>query len=315
VRKSRRQVGSTFKPFVYATAMHLKKIEPCYEAPDIEYCLEVPFSNKRNKLWCPSNAGAAYTGATINMKRALAASMNNITAHVMSKTGPANVVKFVEAIGIEKNWLQPVPSLALGIADLSVWEMVGGFATFANKGVYIEPTIVTRIEDKNGNVIYDHVPNITEAFSEDVAYLITQLLKGVVDGGTAGSIRYKNAKEPWGGLKMPLAGKTGTTQNGSDGWFIGYTPELVTGVWVGAEDRAVHFPYIDWGQGGRMGLPIFGYYMNAVYEDKKLKYSAKDFDAPAGPMSIEWDCRFTEINDRETNFIDGGAYEEPDVEF
>ncbi len=312
VKKARRQVGSTFKPFVYATALHLSKITPCTEVPDIEHCCEIPFSKNRNKMWCPK--GSAYTGRMINMKTALAGSMNNITAWVMSQTGPANVVKFVEAIGLEKGYLEPVPSLALGIADLSVWEMVGAQATFVNKGVYIEPVMISRIEDKNGNIIYDHEAYISEAFNEEVAYLTLMLMKGVVDGGTATGIRYLNKKEPWGGIKHPMAGKTGTTQNGSDGWFIGLTPELVTGVWVGAEDRAVHFPYIDWGQGGRMGLPIYGYYMNSVYTDSRLKISTKDFDKPESLLEIEWDCNAVEDEDlmRETEFI-GNEYEDEDI--
>jgi penicillin-binding protein 1A len=314
VKKARRQVGSTFKPFVYATAMHLNKIQPCDEVPNIEYCCEIPFSKNRNKMWCPSNAGAAYSGEMVSMKRALAASMNNITAYVMSKTGPVNVVKFVEALGLEKGYLDPVPSLALGIADLSVWEMVGAQASFVNKGVYIEPVIVTRIEDKNGNVIYDHEPKISEAFSEEVAYLIVQLMKGVVDGGTATGIRYKNPKEPWGGIKHPMAGKTGTTQNGSDGWFMGLTPDLVTGVWVGAEDRAVHFPYIDWGQGGRMALPIYGYYMNDVYNNKSLNISTQDFEKPESLLEIEWDCNKVEEFDTNSPFIDAGAFDEGDFD-
>lgn len=310
VKKARRQVGSTFKPFVYATALHLGKIEPCLEVPDIEYCCEIPFSRNRNKMWCPSNAGAKYTSTMISMKRALAASMNNITAHVMSKTGPANVVKFVEALGIEKGYLEPVPALALGICDLSLWEMVGAQSAIVNRGVYTEPVIITRIEDKNGNVVYDHEPYISEAFSEEVAYHVIRLMKGVVDGGTATSIRYLNKKEPWGGIKYPMAGKTGTTQNGSDGWFMGLTPELVTGVWVGAEDRAVHFPYTNWGQGAKMALPIYGYYMNEVYNDKTLKVSTKDFEQPESLMEIEWDCDGTNNGEGNSPFIDPDAFDE-----
>lgn len=293
VGKARRQVGSTFKPFVYATAIDLGKIKPCMEVPDIEHCVEIPYTSRRNKMWCPSNSGARYTGDMITMKKGLANSMNNITAWVMGQTGPKNVVKFVEALGLEKGYLNPVPSLALGVCDLSVYELVGAQASFANKGVYIRPIIITRIEDKNGNAIFESTPNYVEAYKEETAWLTLQMMRGVVDGGTSTMLRSQNKKaSPWAGIpwSTQVAGKTGTTQEGSDGWFIGLTPDLVTGVWVGGEDRSVHFPNIIWGQGAKMGLPIFGYYMNKIYDDSRLKISTDPFEGPKDQLEIEFDC-------------------------
>ena len=202
--------------------------------------------------------------------------------------------------------------------------MVGAQATFVNKGVYIRPIIISRIEDKLGNVIYDADPQMTEVFGEEVAYLTLQLMKGVMDGarrsdgktgGTAAGLRYYHEKSrPWGGIRQPMAGKTGTTQNGSDGWFIGLTPDLVTGVWVGAEDRSVHFPNITWGQGGRMALPIYGYYMQKVYADEALKISQEDFEKPSQPIPDElWNCRLTE--DGGDGPIDYGDPDDMDFNF
>ena len=307
VKTARRQVGSTFKPFVYATGIDLGVIQPCTVVDDIKYCCDIPYNKHRDKQWCPGNAGAAFSEQPTSMKFGLANSMNNITAYVMQLAKPHNVVKFVEAIGIEEGYLEKVPALALGICDLSVFEMVGAQATFANKGVYIEPMIISRIEDKHGNVIYDANPKMTEVFGEDVAYATLSLMKGVVHGirresdgkygGTAGGIRGRRTeKRPWAGIKAPMAGKTGTTQGASDGWFMGLTPGLVTGVWVGAEDRAVHFPNLTWGQGGRMALPIYGYYMGKIYDDKSINLSQKDFEAPTELSNIVWDC---------ANFVQG----------
>lgn len=308
VIKSRRQVGSTFKPFVYATGLDLGIIEPCTEVPNVEYCVDIPHNRFRNKQWCPK--GSSYDGVLTSMKFGLAGSMNNITAYVMSRigpngTGPEIVKKRAMDMGINGKYIDPVPALCLGIADLTVYEMVGAQSTFVNKGLYTRPIIINRIEDKMGNIVYDSDPQMREVFDEQVAYLTLQLMKGVTSGatrrdgksaGTAAGIRSSYYK--WGGLKHPMAGKTGTTQNGSDGWFIGLTPDLVTGVWVGAEDRAVHFPTIQWGQGGRMALPIYGYYMQKVYGDKRIKISTDDFDKPSIPIPDDmWNCKFLDEDD------------------
>jgi penicillin-binding protein 1A len=171
-----------------------------------------------------------------------------------------------------------VPSMCLGIMDLSLFEIVGAQAMFANNGIYNRPVSVLRIEDRNGNVIYSEEGYSKEVMNENVAYETLKMMKGVVNGGTGGSLRA--AWRPWGGLTAPMAGKTGTTQGNADGWYMGLTPDLVTGIWVGAEDKQVRFQSMDWGQGARMALPVFGYYMQKVYKDKVINLTQNDFTVP-----------------------------------
>jgi penicillin-binding protein 1A len=199
----------------------------------------------------------------------------------------------VRKMGIESD-LEPVPSLCLGTADISLFEMVGANATFANEGQWIQPTCITRIEDKNGVVLEEFIPRSIEAISPQTAYLTLNLMKGVVDYGTGSRLRYKY------GLTCPIAGKTGTTQNNSDGWFIGITPDLVAGCWVGCEDRSAHFRSTDLGQGASMALPIWGLFMKKCVEDKTLNLNQKEFTMPDGfNHKIELDC--SKLNeDRET---------------
>jgi penicillin-binding protein 1A len=292
---ARRQVGSTFKPFVYAAAFRDRLFTPCSEIPDVEHCIEVQHTAKTTKPWCPSN-GEAYTGQPMPLYFALPQSMNNITAAVIKVEKAGTVIKMLEAMGIEKGYLPPVPSICLGSCELSPYEMTGAQATFANKGIYIKPIMFTRIEDKNGNVIYDVEPETSEAMDEETAYTMCMVMKGATTGvvhpsaknskgnsrvgGTATGIRRSDRK--WGGLKYPVAGKTGTTQNNTDGWFMGITPDLVTGVWTGADNSAVHWTFTNDGQGATTALPIWGYYMNKVYADKSIKISIGDFEAPEG---------------------------------
>ena len=199
--------------------------------------------------------------------------------------GPQAVATLMRDLGIEIREEDVVASMCLGVMDLSLFEMVGAQAAIANKGIYNKPMVIMRIEDRNGKVIYEGIPESKESMNEHLAYTTIAMMKGAIDGGTGGSLRA--AWRPWGGITAPMAGKTGTTQNNSDGWFMGLTPELVTGVWVGAEDRAVRFRSMEWGQGARMALPIYGYYMKKIYADKKLKLSTKDFEIPEGyDMSI-----------------------------
>jgi penicillin-binding protein 1A len=186
-------------------------------------------------------------------------------------------------MGVTAN-LEPVPSLALGSADISLYEMVGAMNTFPNKGVYIKPLMITRIEDKYGNVIESLIPEKQESMSEETAYLMLDLMKGVVQSGTGIRLRLKY------GLNNPIAGKTGTTQNQSDGWFIGITPDLTTGIWVGAEDRSVHFRTIGLGQGANMALPIWAIYMQKALADPSLNLSKSDFEKPVQPVSVQLDC-------------------------
>lgn len=298
VRQGKRQVGSTFKPFVYAVAVD-EGYSPCYEVPNVPYTFQ---KGEEGILedWTPENEGDEY-GYNVTLKYGLANSMNTITAWVMKRFGPKRVIEMARSMGVTSP-IDPVPALCLGVADLSVYELVGAFSTFANKGVWTEPQFLTRIEDKDGNIIKEFVPKTKEALSEQTAYVMLDLLKGVTQsnynydlakstGGTG--IRIRSAKtddRPYGGISYPIAGKTGTTQNNSDGWFLGATPDLVTGVWVGAEDRSVRFSRTADGQGANTGLPIFGYYMNKIYADSTLSISTEDFEKPEENIAIELDC-------------------------
>ena len=297
VKQGKRQVGSTFKPFVYATAIDQLHLSPCDELPDIPFCIEkMKYGNTEE--WCPKNSGEKY-GGTRTLKNALANSVNTITAQVMDKVGPQPIVDLVKKLGVESEIL-PVPSIALGTPDLSVYEMVAAYSAFANKGVYTKPVMVTSIVDKNDTVLYQFSPESRDVLSEEAAYVTVKLLEGVTLGGsgtrlrTSGAEKYKpEFKEVITGYPYeftnPIAGKTGTTQNQSDGWFMGMVPNLVTGVWVGAEDRSVHFRTITYGQGATMALPIWGMYMKSCYADTELNISIEDFEEPAN-LTIRVDC-------------------------
>ncbi len=304
---STRQVGSTFKPFVYATAIQEKKYSPCYEVPNLRYTFHKGTFGLL-KDWTPKNSDGDYDGCPVSLEYAMANSMNTITAWLMKQFGPEMVVKLAKNMGITSN-LDAVPSLCLGVADISVFEMVGANATFANKGVYIEPTMFTRIEDKHGNVIVDFSPKSNEAMDEETAYVMLQLMKGVTSGveynkcrenGSGTGLRLRGAvskARPYVGHRYPIAGKTGTTQNNSDGWFMGLTPDLVTGVWVGADERAIRWQLTAMGQGANTALPVWGYYMQKVHADKTIKISDGDFEKPDKPLTIELDCKkYNELN-------------------
>jgi penicillin-binding protein 1A len=222
-------------------------------------------------------------GRMLTLQQALAHSVNYISAYLIKQFGPSAVVDLAHRMGVVSK-IDPTPSICLGTPEISVFEMVGANATFANKGTWIEPTFITRIEDKNGKVVYDFVPRTEEVMNEEKSYVMLQLLKGVVQSGTGVRLRYRYK------LMQPMAGKTGTTQNNSDGWFMGITPDLVSGCWVGGEDRAVHFDRTDMGQGASMALPIFAKYMQKVYADKTIKISQGDFERPAQRITVEMDC-------------------------
>jgi penicillin-binding protein 1A len=282
VKVSKRQVGSTFKPFVYALAIQ-EGFSPCYQVPNVKTCITTDLGVD----WCPNNSDGPNdknVGKMITLKKALALSMNYITAWVMKQYGPHAVVSLVKRLGITSD-IPEVPSICLGTADISVFEMVAANSTFANKGTYIQPTFITRIEDKNGKILEEFIPNSDEVFSEEKAYAMIQLMRGVVDGGTGSRLRFKHK------LYNQIAGKTGTTQRNADGWFMGLTPELVAGVWVGGEDRSIHFNSMVEGQGATMALPIWGKFFNKVYADKKLKVSTADFPRPINlDPNLEMDC-------------------------
>lgn len=276
VYTGKRQVGSTFKPLVYAIAMR-EGLSPCSEVPNISICIETP-----SGPWCPDNSSKAFEGSMVSLKDALANSINKVSALLIYQFGVKPVVDLALKLGI-KSHLDPVPSICLGTADISLYEMVGANAAFVNQGIYLQPTYITRIEDKNGVVLEEFTSKSIEALDEQTAYLTVELMKGVVEGGTAARLRgrYK--------LTNPIAGKTGTTQNNSDGWFMGLTPELVAGVWVGCEDRSAHFRTTALGQGANTALPIWGLFMQKIYADPKTPITRDDFKRPEN-LSVETDC-------------------------
>lgn len=278
VKEGRRQVGSTFKPFLYALAMQ-EGYSPCYRLPNVPVTIPDPHTGKD---WTPQNSDGKY-GGMLSLKEALANSVNVISAKLIKEFRPQPVVDLATSMGISGD-LQPLHSIALGTHDVSVYEMVGAYASFANRGVKTDPYFITRIEDKNGIVIFEQIPRKIQVLPEETAYLMLELLKGVVESGTGVRLKLKY------GFKQPIAGKTGTTQNHSDGWFMGITKDLVSGVWVGCEDRSVHFRSISLGQGANMALPIWALYMKKVYADKELDISQLDFDEPAKPLNVELDC-------------------------
>ena len=265
------------------------------------------------KDWSPRNSNGDYDGM-YTLKEALANSVNTITARLIDKTGPQPVIDLLNKLGVDTEEIPAVPAIALGTADMSLFEMVSAYSTFANQGVYVKPVIVNRIEDKNGTVLYQHVPETRDVLSEEAAYVTINLMEGVTQSGSGVRLRgtyasnlehYKRGVTGYPyDFKNPIAGKTGTTQNQSDGWFMGIVPNLVTGVWVGAEDRAVHFPNLTYGQGATMALPIWGMYMKSVYQDKDLKISSEAFKRPEN-LSIEINCnRYNNSSDSQDEIPD-----------
>ena len=291
VKIGKRQVGSTFKPFLYSLAIQ-EGYSPCYEISNVP----VVFDKKRWRLekdWVPKNSGDEFDEMSITLKFGLANSINTVTAYIMKQFGPHAVVDLAKKIGIQSNILA-VPSLCLGTFDLSVYEMVGAYSTFVNKGVWTEPIFITKIEDKNGVILEEFTPKTQEAMSKETADLMVRMLQGVVDGvyspaagttrGTGVRLRFKY------GFENEMGGKTGTTQNQSDGYFMGITPNLVTGVWSGCEDRSAHFRDIYYGQGANMALPVFAEYMQRVYADTlESGIYPIDFDIPKS-IDAHLDC-------------------------
>ena len=306
VSQQKRQVGSTFKPFVYATAINQLSMSPCEEFPNIRYTIP---TGKYGLIqdWTPENSDNEY-GEMLTIKEALAGSVNTISARLIDMVDPENVVRLAKAAGIETP-IKPMPSIALGAVDLSLLEMTSAYSTFANKGLRVEPMIITRIEDKNGTVLKDFTPKTQEVLSEESAYVIIDLLKGVTNAGSGIRLRsdYTSAGKVATGFPYnftnPIAGKTGTTQNQSDGWFMGMVPNLVTGVWTGGEDRATHFRGILKGQGATMALPSWAIFMRKCYADKSLNISKHDFERPKN-MTININCSSTSEN--ALNEIRGG---------
>lgn len=268
----RRQVGSTIKPYLYSLAM-IEGYSPCDQVLNTSY--SIPIGNGR--VWTPKNGSKSRLGEMVTLKWALQVSNNWISAFLIKNLSPHQFVEMLYAFGVKNKQIQPTPATALGSCEISVSEMVSAYTAFPSKGIRVEPLLITRIEDNNGNIIAEFKPIKDEVFSPLVSYQMMDLLQGVVNGGTAANLRYGYK------LTAPMGGKTGTTQNHSDGWYMGFTPKLVSGVWVGGEDRSVHFDTMALGQGARMAMPIFGIFMNKVFADKTLGYSQQTkFDIPSG---------------------------------
>jgi len=316
VAQGARQVGSTFKPFVYATAIEQLHISPC------DSVIDSPFSMPKGKYgidadWHPQNSDGQYRGQ-ITYKKALANSINTVSAKLIDRVGPKPVVDMTKKLGVTSN-IPEQPAIALGAVEITVSDMVGAYSTFANQGMYVKPMVIIKIEDKNGVRLFQNTAETREVVSKDIAYAVIKLLEGVTESGSGGRLK-------WGGgggtgynrmtgypyaIINPIAGKTGTTQNQSDGWFVGMVPNLCTGVWVGNEDRSAHFKSLIYGQGATMALPIWGLYMKKCYSDDSMtfKVSEKPFERPTN-LSIQVDCWKAPV--RDTTVVDSVSTDEFD---
>lgn len=297
-KRATRQVGSTFKPIVYARALEDRVVQPCEYIPTTS----VTFELDDGDTWTPRNSDDPDE-SELRVYECLKKSLNTGTARVMKRMEPQSPLKvkdFSDKLGIDTRKFVPYPSICLGTMDLSVYEMVGAYGAFANQGTWTEPVYITRIEDKHGNILQEFIPNTTEAMSKQTAYTMVQMLQKVTEGGgTAARLRFRY------NIRTPVGGKTGTTQNNSDGWFIGVTPDLVGGCWVGCEDRQVHFRNTAYGQGANMALPIFGIFLNDVYADRSIKISQEAFEKPEGEFEITMDCEaFDEQHQDDPDVVD-----------
>ena len=302
VEQGKRQVGSTFKPFVYASAIDQLQLSPCEKFPNTLYT--VPKEAYGMDLdWTPKNSGDSY-GGELTLKQALAKSVNVITARLIHMVGPKTVSRLAKRAGID-SYIPAYPSIALGTIDASLYDMVGAYSMFANKGLRVSQMMILRIEDRNGTVLESFVPKTEQVLSEESAYVVVDLLKGVTEAGSGVRLRGKWGKYPDSistgypyDFENPIMGKTGTTQNQSDGWFMGVVPNLATGVWTGADDRATHFQDIVQGQGATMSLPTWALYMRKCYADSTLNISQEDFEKPKY-VSIQLDCEAPPLLDEE----------------
>ncbi|MCX2738682.1 penicillin-binding protein 1A [Pontibacter anaerobius] len=284
VKQARRQPGSTFKPFVYVAAID-NGYSPCDKIVDQRITINYVEKGKK-KSWSPTNADWEYTGAPMTLRRGMGKSVNSVTAKLTEQIGWETVVKYAHKLGIESP-LESVPSIGLGPSDVSIFEMVGAYSTFPNQGFHTEPMFITRIEDQNGNLLYQFTPKQKKVLSEETAFLMMHMLKGGMEepGGTSQALWEYDL---WKGNE--IGGKTGTTSNHSDGWFMGVTKDLVTGVWVGGEDRSIHFRTSQLGEGSKTALPVFGLYMERIYEDKELGYTMGRFPKPTVKISKKYNC-------------------------
>ena len=279
VKNGSRQVGSTAKPFTYSIAID-NAYSPCMKVDNVPVSIPVPGQAD----WVPRQSSYDLQPGMITLRTALAFSQNYVTAYVMKQVGPVPVMNLIKKMGITTE-VGPYPSICLGTFDATVFDMTGAYSVFANHGIWTEPTFLLRIEDRKGNILYTHKPKVVQAMNEQTAYVMTYMLKGVIENGTGSRLTYKY------GIRNPVAGKTGTTQDNSDGWFIGATPQLVTGVWTGCEDRDIHFRSTTLGEGANTALPIFALYMKKVYANPELGIKKNvDFDPPKAPLTITLDC-------------------------
>lgn len=293
VGQGARQVGSTFKPFVYATAIEQLNMSPCDSIIDSPFMIHKGRHNVTED-WEPKNSDNEYRGM-VTLKKALANSINTVSAKLIDKVGPEAVVELTHKLGV-KSEIPAQPSIALGAVEVTVEDMVAAYSTFANEGVYIKPQFITRIEDKNGVVIYEPSPDSHDVLNKDIAFAVIKLLEGVTEGGSGARLRTQGGGHGYNRVTgypyvftNPIAGKTGTTQNQSDGWFMGMVPNLACGVWVGCEDRSARFKGITYGQGATAALPIWGMFMKKCYKDETLHVSKSEFERPAN-LSIKVDC-------------------------
>jgi penicillin-binding protein 1A len=298
VSLSKRQVGSTFKPFVYSIAME-DKLSPCHLVPNVPITIEMP-EGQQPPTWTPKfSSNENLDGKMVSLKTGLALSLNQISAWIMKKYGPEKIKEMAHKTGV-KSYVPAVPSICVGAAEVHLAEMVGAYDTFVNGGIHVEPIFVTRIEDKNGNVIAKFKAKSKEALNQNTAYRMIDLMKGVVDEGTSRRLRYLY------GFKNEIAGKTGTTNDNSDGWFIGMVPNLVTGVWVGGEERSIRFLSSNDGQGSSMALPIWALYMQRIYRNRELGISKEPFEKPALYDGVILDCNeYNELHRDDDPFYEG----------
>lgn len=289
----KRQIGSTFKPMVYATAIDQHKYSPCEKIPNIPVVFEKETWGLEED-WEPKNSDEKY-GGELTLSQGLAGSVNTVSAYLMKQVGPKKVARLAKKMGI-KSKIPNYPSICLGTPELSLYELTGAYSTFANKGIHVDPIFITRIEDRNGTILYNYEPNYTEVLSEEKAYAMLNLMEGVTRHGTSIRLRFRYQ------FKNAIAGKTGTTQNNMDGWFVGMVPNLITGVWTGCNDPAVRFDITSLGQGANMALPIWALYMQKAYKDPSLDISAEEFEKPSHKMEIITDCEeFEKENQSNSN--------------
>ncbi|WP_298955065.1 transglycosylase domain-containing protein [uncultured Nonlabens sp.] len=320
VEQGTHQAGSTFKPFLYSTAIDLLHYSPCKTLSDGEYT--IPAGKHGNtKDWTPKDSNGDY-GNMMTLKEALAKSKNTISARLMDEVGPQAVIDLATQLGINTKGMDIVPSLALGTADVNLYEMVGAYGVYANSGIYTKPVLVTSIEDKNGTIHYQYIPENKDVMNPETAYVTVNLMEEVTKIGSGAKLRgnwatnnsfYKEVITDYPyDFKNDIAGKTGTTQNNSDGWFMGMVPNLVTGVWVGGDGKSIHFKSTKYGQGATMALPIWGSYMKRLYADQTIDVSKEPFKKPED-LSIETDCE--EYEKLQNSSPLGGSEEDDSREF